>query len=108
MRSEIAALPLFDVPTATPYAKGSKTSRQGAVQAQPRAGSQAAMVLNELKASGPLTDQELAANLGLPLNVVNARRCWLVKQGFVTNCGTKKNPRSGVLNTQWGAVGDTA
>lgn len=97
-------LPLFNTSTeiARPYAAGSETSRQGAIQAQPKAGHQSALVLETLKTVGPLTDHELVAQTGLPLNVINARRRELVKRGLVMNCGTRTNPRSGVLNTQWG------
>ena len=100
MRSEIAALPLFDFTTATPYAPRSETSRAAAIHAQPRAGSQAARLLNLYTTYGPQTDHQSAKALGLPLATICARRGSLVKKGLVAACGWCYGPY-GTKNTKW-------
>src|SRR5678815_1600408 len=92
MRSEIAALPLFDFSTATPYARTSETSRTAAIQSQPRAGSQAARLLNLYTKYGPQTDHESAKALGLPIATICARRHALIDRGLVIEHGTIAGP----------------
>lgn len=74
-------------------------SRAGAEKALPKAGTQMAMVYAALQA-GPKTDQELVQETGLALNIVNARRWALVKDGLVESAGTIK-ASTGVNNTRW-------
>lgn len=75
-------------------------SHEGAKQALPRAGSQAMRVLLAIKEHGPVTDQQLVALTGLPLNVVNARRHALAEKALIYASGTVMGPR-GVRNTTW-------
>ncbi len=96
-------LPLFNAPTgvARPYASSSETSKQGAVHAHQRAGSQAERLLRLYRERGPQTDHQACAALDLPLATVCARRNALLKQGWVHACGTKPGPYR-TLNTLWG------
>ena len=56
-------------------------------------------------AQGGATDAEMALALGVERSCVNARRDELIKAGKVRDSGTtRKNERSGVLNTVWGLV----
>jgi len=75
-------------------------SRAGAEKALPRAGSQLATVYAALQAQ-PMTDRQLVQVTGLPINVICARRWWLVKGGLVESKGTVAGIY-GVANTVWG------
>jgi hypothetical protein len=101
MRSEIAALPLFDFSTSTPYAKTSETSRAAAIEAQPRAGSQAARLLHLYTNHGPQTDHQASSSLGLPIATICARRHSLIDRGLVIEHGTIEGPYQH-RNVRWG------
>ena len=97
-------LPLFNAPAedvARPFAAGSETSREGAMQAQPRAGSQAQRLLDLYKAYGPLTDHQASERLQLPLATICARRNWLIRLDYVTEHGTAPGPYK-TKNIRWG------
>lgn len=59
-----------------------RTSLQGARVVN--AGSQAARMLLAYVGSGPLTDLQMAARLGLPESRISARRSGLIQRGLVT------------------------
>lgn len=50
-----------------------------------------ARVMGCLRADGPMSDQEIADRLGLPINCITGRRNELWRMGYVLNAGTKKN-----------------
>jgi hypothetical protein len=77
-------------------------SRAGAEKAVPKAGSQLSRVYEALQVQ-PMTDRQLVQVTGLPINVVNARRWWLVKGGLVESKGTVDGIY-GVQNTVWGVT----
>lgn len=81
-------------------------SYEGAKAALPRAGSQALRVLMVIKDHGPVTDHDLVARTGLPLNVVNARRHALLEKGLIHAAGSVVGPHA-VRNTTW-AFGEQA
>ena len=83
-----------------PYAPHSETSYEGAKAAQPKAGTQSALVLAAIRAHGPLSDHELVALTQLRLNIVNARRHQLVRHGLVEAADTALG-KYGVVNRRW-------
>lgn len=78
-------------------------SRQGAEHALPAAGSQALKVWTAIRDHGPVTDRELVALTGFPINVICARRWALAKQGRIQAMGVRVGA-SQVPNTIWVAV----
>lgn len=92
-------LPFNGEPDSLPRA----CSRAGAAVALPRAGSQAGRLLALYQVSGPKTDHEVAARLGLPLSTVNARRNALMARGLVVVKGTALGP-FGAPNTLYGVA----
>ena len=78
-----------------PFRGESGTSKAGAQFAQPKAGTQTAIVIEAL--SAPATLHELVSLTGLPLATVCARVGALKKAGQVEVVGTKKS-RFGVAN----------
>lgn len=95
---------LSDGPIDVPYSGKTTTaelcSLDGARRALVKAGSQAWKVFFAIKLKGELTDHEIQSVTGLPLNVVNRRRRWLVKKGLVRDAGKKIGP-AGIPNTLW-------
>lgn len=90
---------LFDMPSA-PFQRSSPTSKAGAVQVQPKVGTQLASVLETIRDHGPVSDWDIVGYTGYALSVVNARRRSLVLDGFVRQVGTVIGPRK-VLNAIW-------
>lgn len=88
-----------------PFQGTSPTSRRcsldGAIQAQPKAGSQAAKVLACLRVQAR-TLHELSSATGLPVSTICARVGWLRQQGLVEVLGAKPGPY-GTANTIWRA-----
>ena len=76
-------------------------SREGAVSALPRAGSQALRVLLALK-ERPMTRHELADETGLPITTLCASIAWLKSRGLIHECGAVKG-KFGVKNVSYQA-----
>lgn len=81
-----------------PFQASSATSYQGAKRAEPKAGTQKAVVLEAIRQHGPISDHEIEKLTGYALNIVNARRHMLMKDGLVMESGTHAGP-FGVRNT---------
>ncbi len=77
-------------------------SRDGAVAALPRAGSQAWTIYLLLRERA-MTRHELADRTGLPVTTICARIGWLKAKGLIRECGSVKGPFS-VSNTRYGAI----
>ncbi len=90
----------FDSPL--PYQANSPTSKSGAEVALPKAGTQTAIILAEIRACGPVSDQTLMEHLALPINVVTARRNRLLNDGWIVLAGSEVGP-SGAQRQTWRA-----
>lgn len=87
-----------------PAQKHSVTSRQAAEaikQAVPRL---QAVVLADLAANGPGTDEELLARTGLAPNTLRPRRVELVLKGLVRDSGRTRPTKSGRSAVLWEVV----
>jgi hypothetical protein len=89
-------------PVSVPYARGSKTSKAGAIKASRVSGKQCLTLLGYYESHGPLTDAEAAKLMTVERSTINARRNALMRAKLVVEVGTRKNPTSGILNTTYG------
>jgi DNA-binding CsgD family transcriptional regulator len=97
--------PLWNIQTKV-RTDAAPTSRAAAIAAQPRAGTQAARILDEIVRSGSsgLTDEQIAAQTGLSLNKVRPRRGELRAKGYVRYSGTDRATALGQQARVWVAV----
>lgn len=91
-----------------PYIKDSATSAEAAERAEPRAGTDRALVLRAIRvglmtAEG-MTDDEIQSCLDMNPSTVRPRRVELVRDGLVEDSGKRRKTRSGRLATVWRAV----
>lgn len=81
------------------------TSRNAALRAYPRSGTQRERVLNLLKnVSNGLTDDEIAHSLALSPNAARPRRVELVAGGWVKDSGVRRPSLCGSPAVVWVAV----
>lgn len=85
-----------------PYRRGSDTSKKAAAAVADKAPSQRERVLSVLRL-GPLTDEQIAARLGLRDNTVRPRRIELKNLGLIVEAGTAMTT-SGRAATLWKAA----
>ena len=89
--------------TALPYQSHSATSAEAAERAEPRAGTQRAVLLALLRAAPiGMTDEEMQA--WMQPSTQRPRRVELVNAGLVEDSGDRMRTRSGRLATVWRAV----
>lgn len=81
------------VNTLPPFVRTSATSRAAALSMYEHAPTQKALVLEAIRAHGPISDQSLAALLGLPENSVRPRRVDLVADGVIEAAGEGRTAR---------------
>ena len=89
-----------------PYVRGSETSLEAAIAAEPNAGTQRRRVLDILRAYrqtqiGGLTDHQMQVWLGMNPSTQRPRRVELVKQGFVVDSGKTRLTPSGKRAVVW-------
>lgn len=103
---QTADLPLFDgKPDPKSYVDNDgKETRDAAHKALKDMGAKETAVYALLTRSGPMTDRQIADELGWEINQVTGRRSGLLKQGRVVKYGTHKNVETGKENTLWRAV----
>lgn len=78
------------------------TSRNAAIRAYPRSGTQRERVLNLLKNStSGLTDDEISYSLDLSPNAARPRRVELVAGGWVRDSGTRRPSTAGSPAVVW-------
>lgn len=101
--------PLFDfnppvepLPS-VPYQAGSPTSKSGALVAQPKAGTQAAIILALIEAHPECTDRQLETWSGFRPSIVTPRRRRLEIDGVIVCSGRVKN-QSGAEAKTWRVV----
>src|SRR6476660_5499923 len=98
-----AVRPVSDSPMRKPQAK--RTRKLGQLVANLDRATLYWRITQLYRRLGPLTDAEVAAELGIERTTVNARRNELIQLGKVSDTGrTRKNPKSGMENTLWGLV----
>lgn len=87
----------------TPYVSGSDTSEAAAEAKLPTAETDAARVLDLIRARGShgATDDEVEATLGMLHQNASARRRGLFLQGHVVDSGARRMTRSGRKATVW-------
>ena len=82
-----------------PFRRGSLTSRQAAASVADKAPTKRDRVLSVLRL-GPLTDEQIAARLGMRDNSVRPRRIELARDGLIVEAGTALTT-SGRAATLW-------
>lgn len=88
-----------------PFQAGSASSYDGAQVAAPKAGTQKAIVLQAIQEHGPVTDHQIETLTKLPLNIVNARRNALWKDGLIGPADMVKGPFR-AKNQRWKVTND--
>ena len=83
-----------------PYQAHSHTSRQAATEIEPTSGSLRELVYRLLAENGPLTDEQIAAQLGMNPSTQRPRRIELVKAGRVVQAGWERT-KSGRKANRW-------
>lgn len=93
----------YDLYNGTPPHAGTYTSVDAALKAKPKIGNRQGLVLTKLRIAGPggMTDHELTAALGLPLQSVVPRRRELVQLGLVKDSGDRRATPSGRKAIVW-------
>ena len=86
-----------------PYVRGSETSKEAAIAAEPNAGTQRRRVLDELRCfrDEGLTDHDMQDILAMNPSTQRPRRVELVKQGFVVDSGKTRLTPSGKRAVVW-------
>ena len=89
-----------------PYARGSATSRAAAKAIEPVAGTQRALILNEILLCEDFgcTDAHLQRVLVLSGDTVRPRRGELLKAGLIVGSGRTRKTSSGRAATVWVAT----
>ena len=97
---------LFDLPEPLKYVRGSETSLEAAIAAEPNAGTQRRRVLDKMREflSTGLTDHEMQYLLHLNPSTQRPRRVELVKAGLVKDSGNTRLTPSGRRAVVWVAV----
>ena len=94
---------LFEAPLK--YVRGSETSLEAAVRAEPAAGTQRRRVLDELRAHpGGLTDDEMQTLLAMNPSTQRPRRIELVEAKLVKDSGAIRLTQSGRRAVVWVAA----
>lgn len=89
-----------------PYQSHSPTSAEAAERAEPRAGTDQALILAALRFAGDYggTDEEMQNALGMNPSTQRPRRIELVSVGLVVDSGETRKTRSGRRAVVWRAV----
>jgi hypothetical protein len=79
----------------------SDTSRAAAAEIRPNAGTLRAKVLDCLRSSSGLTDEEIQNWLQMPASTQRPRRVELVRMGLVADSGRRRETMSGRFAVVW-------
>jgi len=92
--------------TTLPHQTHSATSAEAAERAEPRAGTDQALILAALRFAGDYggTDEEMQNALGMNPSTQRPRRIELVSVGLVVDSGETRPTRSGRRAVVWRAV----
>ncbi len=87
-----------------PHVANSETSQAAAADIKRSAITLRGLVLDLLRAKGPLTDEEIQEALSMNPSTQRPRRVELVQKGFAVDSGQTKPTRSGRRAVLWAAV----
>lgn len=90
-------------PSAAPYQRHSETSKESALNAEPKAGTKRFLLLEFLRARGAVgaTDEEMQDALHINPNTQRPRRGELVERKFVVESDITRTTTSGGKATVW-------
>lgn len=101
---EAAALEAPPVRPTLPYQPHSETSREAAVQAEPKSHTQRHAVLRVIRSHGPCTDEFVQEILEMNPSTQRPRRIELVEGGLVRDSGRTAKTRSGRKAVLWESI----
>lgn len=90
-------------PMTLPYQPHSETSREAAEELEPKASTLRAKVLDYIRKTGRVTDEQLQEALNMNPSTQRPRRVELVKMGLICDSGTTAITRSGRRAVLWEA-----
>lgn len=80
-----------------------KTSLSAYQWIKPKLNKMEKLILETLKVYGDMTNFEISVVVDKPVNEITGRTNSLVKKRLVSQCGEKKNERTGKMNILWSA-----